>query len=256
MTEQTVTAGLPTDGFLPQPGQHQTPVGDGPPRAVAVMLLYPELTLLDLIGPHTALAPAMDVHLVAKTLDDVVSDTGVTIRPTTTLSDAPRDVDVLFVPGGPGTVAMMADEEVLDFLADRGARARYVTSVCSGSLILGAAGLLEGYRAGCHWTALDLLPLFGAQPSQERVVTDRNRMTGGGVTAGIDFGLTLLAQMYGDDTAKLSQLAMEYDPQPPFNSGSPSVADPAHVALIRQMTAPVNAAAARVAARLPGRAQA
>ncbi len=150
---------------------------------------------------------------------------------------------------------MMSDVEVLDFLADRGPRARYVTSVCSGSLILGAAGLLEGYRAGCHWTALDLLPLFGAQPSEDRVVTDRNRVTGGGVTAGIDFGLTLLAQMFGEDTAKLSQLAMEYDPKPPFDSGSPRVADPAHVALIRQMTAPVNDAAAQAAGRLHARAQ-
>jgi putative intracellular protease/amidase len=184
MTAQITGAGLPTDGFLPQAGQQQAPAG-GAPRPVALMLLYPELTLLDLIGPHTALAPAMDVHLVAETLDEVVSDTGVAIRPTTTLAGAPRDVDVLFVPGGPGTVAMMSDVEVLDFLADRGPRARYVTSVCSGSLILGAAGLLEGYRAGCHWTALDLLPLFGAQPSEDRVVTDRNRVTGGGVTAGI-----------------------------------------------------------------------
>ncbi len=254
MTAQITGAGLPTDGFLPQAGQQQAPAG-GAPRPVALMLLYPELTLLDLIGPHTALAPAMDVHLVAETLDEVVSDTGVAIRPTTTLAGAPRDVDVLFVPGGPGTVAMMSDVEVLDFLADRGPRARYVTSVCSGSLILGAAGLLEGYRAGCHWTALDLLPLFGAQPSEDRVVTDRNRVTGGGVTAGIDFGLTLLAQMFGEDTAKLSQLAMEYDPKPPFDSGSPRVADPAHVALIRQMTAPVNDAAAQAAGRLHARAQ-
>jgi len=149
----------------------------------------------------------------------------------------------------------MSDVEVLGFLADRGSRARYVTSVCSGSLILGAAGLLDGYRAGCHWTALDLLSLFGAQPSQDRVVTDRNRVTGGGVTAGIDFGLTLLAQMFGEDTAKLSQLAMEYDPKPPFDSGSPRVADPTHVALIRQMTAPLNDAVTQAAGRLPARAQ-
>ena len=254
MRDQITGAAPLTAGFTPQTGQHQPPAGTNPPRPVALMLLYPELTLLDLIGPQTALAPAMDVHLVAKTMDDVVSDTGVTLRPTTTLAEAPRDVDVLFVPGGPGTVAMVSDVEVLDFLADRGQRARYVTSVCSGSLILGAAGLLEGYRAGCHWTALDLLPLFGAQPSEDRVVTDRNRVTGGGVTAGIDFGLTLLAQVFGEDTAKLSQLLMEYDPKPPFDSGSPRVADPAHVALVRQMTAPVNAAVAQAAGRLPARA--
>lgn len=226
----------------------------GAPRPVALMLLYPQLTLLDLVGPHTALAAAMDVHLVAKSMDDVVSDTGVTIRPTMSLAQAPRDVDVLFVPGGPGTVAMVSDGEVLDFLADRGSRARYVTSVCTGSLILGAAGLLNGYSAGCHWSALELLRLFGAQPSQERVVTDRNRVTGGGVTAGIDFGLTLLAQMLGEDTAKLAQLAMEYDPKPPFDSGSPRTAEPAHVELIRQMTDPLNDAVTQAAGRLPARA--
>jgi cyclohexyl-isocyanide hydratase len=133
---------------------------------------------------------------------------------------------VLFVPGGFGTAAAMADAEILSFLANRAPRAKYVTSVCSGSLILGAAGLLKGYKATSHWALRDALSLFGAEPVEGRVVTDRNRITGGGVTAGIDFGLVMLAKMRGDDAARLTQLTMEYDPAPPFNAGSPAGAGP------------------------------
>jgi transcriptional regulator GlxA family with amidase domain len=118
-------------------------------------------------------------------------------------------------------VDVMTDEETIQFIADRGGRAKYVTSVCGGSLVLGAAGLLRGYESGCHWACLDALRMFGAKPVAKRVVADRNRLSGGGVTAGIDFGLTLLARLLGDDIAKTTQLAMEYDPQPPFNAGSP-----------------------------------
>ena len=131
-------------------------------------------------------------------------------------------LDVLFVPGGPGMVEVMRDPEVLRFLWDRGATATWVTSVCSGSVVLGAAGLLEGYRATSHWAAVSLLPLFGAEPAPGRVVVDRNRVTAGGVTAGIDFGLTLVATMFDDQTARAVQLGMEYDPAPPFDAGSPS----------------------------------
>jgi transcriptional regulator GlxA family with amidase domain len=193
---------------------------------VVGMLLYPGLTLLDLVGPHTALATSCHVHLIWKTTDLIESDSGVVLKPTQTLADCPRDLDVLFVGGGPGQIAVMRDAEVLHFLADRGRRARFVTSVCSGALVLGAAGLLRGYRSACHWSALPLLPLFGATPVAERVVIDRNRMSGGGVTAGIDFGLALLAELVGEETAKVTQLAMEYDPQPPFDGGSPSKAGP------------------------------
>ena len=226
-----------------------------PRRPVVAMLVFPGLTLLDLIGPHTTLAPTMQVHLVARTMTGVVSDTGVTIHPTTTLAEAPRDVDVLFVPGGPGTAEAMADDEVLDFLVDRGGRAAYVTSVCTGSLILGAAGLLVGYRAGSHWATRHLLPLFGAEPRDERVVTDRNRITGGGVTAGIDFGLTLVAELQGRRTAELTQLLLEYDPAPPFTSGSPATADPALVEQARRSSQGLDEFAARVAARTAARRQ-
>ena len=120
----------------------------------------------------------------------------------------------------------MNDSEVLAFLADRASRSRYVTSVCSGSLLLGAAGLLKGYKATSHWAAREALRMYGAEPVDARVVVDRNRVTGGGVTAGIDFGLVLLAKLRGDDAARLTQLAMEYDPEPPFNAGNPKVAGP------------------------------
>ena len=199
-----------------------------PPLEIG-MLLYPGLTLLDLIGPQTVFSWFANTHLVWKTRDLVYSDTGIGMQPTCTFETCPRDLDILFVPGGFGQNQLMADAEVLAFLADRGPKAKYVTSVCSGSLLLGAAGLLKGYKATSHWAARDGLSAFGAIPTDARVVVDRNRITGGGVTAGIDFGLVLLAKLRGDDAAKLTQLAMEYDPEPPFQSGSPKNAGPAIV---------------------------
>jgi transcriptional regulator GlxA family with amidase domain len=193
------------------------------------MLLYPGLTLLDLIGPQTVFSWFSNIHLVWKTTEPIRSDTGIEIRPTATFSTCPRDLDVLFAPGGFGQQKLLGDAEVLAFLADRGSRARYITSVCSGSLLLGAAGLLNGYRATSHWAARAGLAAFGAVPTDARVVVDHNRITGGGVTAGIDFGLVLLAKLRGEHAAKLTQLAMEYDPQPPFQSGTPKTADPAIV---------------------------
>jgi cyclohexyl-isocyanide hydratase len=190
------------------------------------MLLYPGLTLLDLIGPQTVFSWFANIHLVWKTTDLIRSDTGIDIKPTASFSTCPRELDVLFVPGGFGQQELMSDAELLSFLADRGSRAKYVTSVCSGSLLLGAAGLLNGYNATSHWAVREGLGAFGAVPTDARVVVDRNRVTGGGVTAGIDFGLVLLAKLRGDDAAQLTQLAMEYDPQPPFHSGSPKTADP------------------------------
>jgi cyclohexyl-isocyanide hydratase len=193
------------------------------------MLLYPGLTLLDLIGPATVFSWFSNIHLAWKTKDLIYSDTGIGIQPTCTFETCPRDLDVLFVPGGFGQQQLMNDVEVLAFLADRAETAKHVTSVCSGSLLLGAAGLLKGYKATSHWSLLDALSAFGAEPVEQRVVIDRNRVTGGGVTAGIDFGLVLLARLRGDEAAKLTQLAMEYDPEPPFRSGSPKTAEPATV---------------------------
>ena len=202
---------------------------DLPPLEIG-MLLYPGLTLLDLIGPQTVFSWFANTHLVWKTKDLVYSDTGIGMQPTCTFETCLRELDILFVPGGFGQQKIMDDAEVLAFLADRGAKSKYVTSVCSGSLLLGAAGLLKGYKATSHWAARDGLSAFGAIPTDARVVVDRNRITGGGVTAGIDFGLVILAKLRGDDAAKLTQLAMEYDPEPPFQSGSPKTAGPAIVA--------------------------
>lgn len=199
-----------------------------PPLEIG-MLLYPGLTLLDLIGPQTVFSWFANTHLVWKTMDPVVSDTGIRIQPTRTFESCPAKLDILFVPGGFGQQQLMEDAEALAFLADRAAESRYVTSVCSGSLLLGAAGLLKGYKATSHWATRDALSAFGAEPVDARVVVDRNRITGGGVTAGIDFGLVLLAKLRGDDAAKLTQLAMEYDPEPPFLSGSPKTAESATI---------------------------
>jgi cyclohexyl-isocyanide hydratase len=193
------------------------------------MLLYPGMYALDLVGPHAFLAglPNVTTHLLWKTLEPVPTLLGMHLSPTSPLSACPQQLDVLFVPGGtPGTIALMQDNEVLDFLADRGERARYVTSVCTGSLILGAAGLLRGYRATSHWQKRDLLSLLGAVPDESRIVEDRNRITGGGVTSGIDFGLMLASRLRGGDAAKLQQLLNEYDPQPPLNAGTPGKAGP------------------------------
>jgi len=224
----------------------------GAPQQIG-MLLYPGMFALDLVGPHAFLSGLMnvEVHLLWKTKQPVQAS-GLMLTPTKTLAECPKQLDVLFVPGGlPGTQAMMQDDEVLAFLADRGSRARYVTSVCTGSLILGAAGLLKGYKATSHWATRDLLPLLGATPVEERVVEDRNRLTGGGVTAGMDFGLSLAARMRDTRYAEMLQLMVEYDPHPPFNAGVPKTAGPEITASMEQMLAPGIAACreAAVAAR-------
>lgn len=154
--------------------------------------------MLDFVGPQTALGMHGQTHLVAKTMDPVHSDSGVSIVPTATFADCPKKLDVLLVPGGFGTKAMR-DAETIAFLAEAGKTARYITSVCSGSLLLGAAGLLDGYKAATHWACYDALEALGVDAVHERVVVDRNRFSGGGVTAGLDFGLTLLAELRGGD---------------------------------------------------------
>jgi cyclohexyl-isocyanide hydratase len=198
------------------------------------MLLFPRLTQLDLTGPFEVLhrLPGAQVHLAWKGLDPVVSDSGLAMVPTTTLDACPA-LDLLFVPGGSGVTDLLDDPEALAFLRRQGVRARYVTSVCTGALLLGAAGLLAGYHATTHWAFHDLLPLVQALPVKERVVVDRNRITGGGVTSGIDFALRVAAEIAGEPFARGVQLVMEYDPEPPFRSGSPDVADPEMVAAVR-----------------------
>jgi cyclohexyl-isocyanide hydratase len=199
-----------------------------------VMLLYPRFQQLDLTGPFEVFArfEELNLHLVWKTLDPVNDVNGLRILPTDTLADSPQ-ADILFVPGGPGQISLMEDKEVLSFLRRQASGARYVTSVCTGSLILAAAGLVTGYRATCHWLWLDQLAYFGAVPVSERVVMDRNRVTGAGVTSGIDFALTLAACLFGEERAKRVQLAMEYDPKPPFVGGTPASAGPELVAGLR-----------------------
>ena len=201
-------------------------------------LLFPNVTQLDLTGPAQVLSrvPGAKVHLVWKNLQPVVTDVGFSILPTTTFEDC-LPLTVLCVPGGFGMADQLTDEVTLAFLRRQGEQARYVTSVCNGSLVLGAAGLLRGYRSACHWLWRKYLPLFGAEPVAERIVRDRNRISGGGVTAGIDFALALAAELAGEDHARMLQLAFEYDPQPPFDSGSPEKAGPATVARLQALQA-------------------
>lgn len=211
------------DHSMPDRSMEEYGVPTGPPQQVA-MLAYPGMTALDLIGPNQILASLMniDVHLVWKDKNLITTDTGIPLQPTLTFKDCPDNLTVLFVPGGSeGTVALMNDPVVLDFLAQKGKTARYVTSVCTGSLVLGAAGLLKGYRATSHWAFRDLLPLMGATSTAGRFVEDRNRITGGGVTAGLDFGLYLAAKLRNAKYAKAMQLGLEYDPHPPYHAGTP-----------------------------------
>lgn len=202
------------------------------------LVLFPGLTQLDLTGPAEVFGrmPGAEVLLLWKTLEPVRSDRGLSILPTTTFERC-ASLDVICVPGGPGQVQLMDDDETLRFLRRIAAGCRLVTSVCTGSLILGAAGLLAGYRATCHWLSLDQLGLLGAQPVSERVVRDRNRITGAGVTSGIDFALTVVAELAGADAAQEVQLQMEYDPQPPYQAGSPRSAPPALVTAMQERNA-------------------
>jgi cyclohexyl-isocyanide hydratase len=177
------------------------------------------------------------VHLVWKDLDPVRTTSGMRILPTTTLRDSPP-LDVLVVPGGYGTADLLDDGTVLDWLAMQAKTARYVTSVCTGALLLGAAGLLQGYDAATHWAYMGLLPCFGARPVRKRVVVDRNRITAGGVTAGIDFGLRIVAELAGEEAAEMIQLGLEYDPEPPFRCGHPDVAPAAIVERVTERLGP------------------
>lgn len=215
------------------------------------MLLFPQLTQLDMTGPYEVLArlPNTTVELVAKTLEPVTTDRGMQILPTTTYADCPP-LAIVMVPGGPGQQGLMEDEEALAFLRRQAAQAQFITSVCTGSLVLAAAGLLRGKRATCHWAALEYLALMGAVPVDEKVVVDGNIVTGAGVTSGIDFALQLAAILDGEETAREIQLQIEYDPQPPFNSGSPKTAAPETVAALMKRMAPLREARRDVAQRV------
>ncbi|HEX3709933.1 MAG TPA: DJ-1/PfpI family protein [Pseudolabrys sp.] len=219
------------------------------------MLIFPRLTQLDMTGPYEVLArlPDTTVELIARTREPVTSDRGMRIVPTTTYADCPP-LDVVMVPGGAGQQDLMDDEAALSFLRKTAAGAQFVTSVCTGSLVLAAAGLLRGKRATCHWSAIDHLALLGAIPVRERVVVDGNVVTGAGVASGIDFALKLAAILDGEKVAREIQLQIEYDPDPPFDSGSPKTAAAEMVAALKARGAKLaeerRATAARVGKKL------
>src|SRR6187549_2124244 len=206
------------------------------------LLVFPRVTQLDFTGPLQVFSsvPGAKLHLIWKRIEPVASDSVLVLTPTTSFADCPQ-LDVICVPGGYGTDDMVNDEEMLAFLRRQAPGAKYITSVCTGSLVLGAAGLLKGYRAATHWTAMDFLAAFGAIPTKTRVCVDRNRVTGGGVTAGIDFALTLVSIMVDRRLAEAIQLRLEYNPAPPFNSGSPDTAPPEILALMKDKIAPAQA---------------
>lgn len=198
-------------------------------------LVFPNIMQLDMTGPQEVLSqlPGAEIELVWKTREPVRSSSGLVLQPTTTYAECPQ-LDVICVPGGGGMNALLTDEESLAFVRAQAAGARYVTAVCTGALVLGA-GLLRGKRATTHWMSVEFLPAFGAVPVNERVVVDGNVITGGGVTAGIDFGLRLVAELAGEETARAIQLGIEYDPQPPFDSGHPRSAQASTVETAKRL---------------------
>ncbi|TDR90095.1 DJ-1/PfpI family protein [Enterovirga rhinocerotis] len=215
------------------------------------ILCFPRVQQLDLTGPFEVFASARGAtaHLVWKDLTPVRSATGLMLQPTVTFADAPA-FDVLCVPGGSGVNPLLEDEETLDFIRRQSAGARFVTSVCTGALVLGAAGLLKGKRATTHWDSHQFLANFGAIPEQGRVVRDGNVFTAGGVTSGIDFGLAVVAELFGREEAETIQLYMEYAPQPPFDAGTPETAPAAIVEKARQSLAPSRQAKVEILERL------
>lgn len=209
------------------------------------LLLFPNMTQLDLTGPYEVFSrcPGAQVHLVWKDKEPVGTEHGMKITPTTRFDELPH-ADVLCVPGGFGVDALLSDAETIAYVRRIAGSARFVTSVCTGALLLGAAGLLRGRKATTHWMALEMLAEFGALPTSGRVVVDGRLITGGGVTAGIDFSLQVVAMLFDRALAEAIQLSIEYNPAPPFEAGHPDVAPPEVVALLRARSA------ARVAGRL------
>lgn len=251
MTEPTRRLALGAMGALfgaASAGAQPAPAAGGPR---VVMLVHPGMVLLDLVGPMTVFnLVGAQVALAWKDLVPVSTDVGLPVMPTARFGDVPAGADVLCIPGGlGGSIAAMEDPAVLAFVAAQGAAARWVTSVCTGGLVLGAAGLLRGRRATTHWYVRDLLAKFGAIPVADRVVTDGNRITGGGVTAGLDFGLRIAAALAGEEAARRVQLVLEYAPAPPFDAGTPEAAGPALTADVLRRRAPVLAAAEAAADR-------
>src|SRR6476469_8854710 len=186
-------------------------------------VIFPDLTQLDFTGPQQVLArlPESAMHIIAKSATPVPSDSGLSLVPTHTFANCPN-LDLICIPGGnAGVVQAIGDQETIEFVQRQSSIAKYVTSVCTGAFVLGAAGLLKGRRATTHWAFTELLPLVGATHEKARIVKDGNAITAGGVTSGIDFGLSVVAEIAGETTAQTIQLGIEYDPAPPFDSGHP-----------------------------------
>ena len=201
------------------------------------MLLFPDMTILDFTGPYEVFvkAPCFEVIILGKTMEPLKAEGGLRVQAEVVLDNSPQ-LDIIFVPGGRGINPLLTDQQVLDFLRRQATGAKYITSVCTGALVLAAAGLLQGYKATTHWRSLELLKMFGVETQEERVVKDRNRITGGGVTAGIDFGLTLTSIIGGEEMAKIIQLQLEYNPAPPFRAGSPHTAGVPVLQATRELT--------------------
>ncbi|HJS84354.1 MAG TPA: DJ-1/PfpI family protein [Acetobacteraceae bacterium] len=218
------------------------------------LLVFPRVQQLDLTGPYEVFASlsGAEVHLIWKSKEPIVSATGLVLTPTATFADCPAPLDVLCVPGGAGVNALMRDAEALDFVRRQAADARYVTSVCTGALVLGAAGLLRGKRATTHWASHDLLSRFGVIPVRARVVRDGNLVTGGGITAGIDFALSLAAELVGREKAEAVQLNLEYAPAPPFDAGTPETAPDAVRAAVQERAAAIRREREEIIAALTG----
>ena len=259
MHRRDFSLGLGAAGLLLAATDRATAQTQSPrPAPSFAMLVHPKMIMIDLVGPLSVFnLTGGKIHLVGKGLTPVPTELGIAVTPTTSFAECPRDVDVLFVPGGlDGTIAALDDAETIAFIREVGNKARYVTGVCTGTLLLGAAGLLKGRKATGHWYIRDLLPLFGATRSDDRVVIDGNVVTGGGATAGLDFGLALGARLLGEDWARRAQLVLEYDPQPPFDSGSPAKAGPTLTQDVLQrrgrVLAAAREAAGRAAAKLKG----
>ena len=195
-----------------------------PAKLKVAMLVYPRLTLLDLAGPQSLWAMHAETHLVWENLTPVETDTSLTLQPTHSFDTCPTDIDILCIPGGFGAWDVINNPAAMKFLERAGAEARFVTGICFGTIIMAAAGLLDGYNAATHWASYPMLEALGVNGVRERVVVDRNRITGGSVTAGVDFGLTVLSKLRGETVAKATQLLIEYNPKPPFTCGTPDQA--------------------------------
>lgn len=223
----------------------------GPVQPINIVLIaYPKMTALDLLGPQYMLSLLMGAKVIiaAETKDVVVSDSNLKIIPDVDFASCPRDVELFLLPGGTeGTTAAMNNTKLISFVKELGERSKYVSSVCTGSLILGKAGLLKGYKATSHWMTVPILEHFGATPVRERYVFDRNRITGAGVTAGMDTALEFVKRMRGEEYAKTVALLSEYDPAPPVQAGNPKAAGPGPTNMLTEMFAPWIKEAERIA---------